>query len=143
MNRYKKTNLRFQYLGIVAAMILAGLSTVGPYTPSFAIQYQPQQSATIIVTGINENTTTTSPSANTTTAVGNATTANVPNASLVEFVSNIEQIRGHLDQALINKESGNNTLAQTHSLHPIEEVYSTIEDQLANLNGTLNQTLSA
>ena len=143
MHRYKKTNLRFQYLGIAAAMILAGLSTVGPYTPSFAIQYQPQQSATIIVTSINENTTTTSPSANTTTAVGNATTANVPNASLVEFVSNIEQIRGHLDQALINKESGNNTLAQTHSLHPIEEVYSTIEDQLVNQNGTLNQTLSA
>ena len=143
MDRYRKTNIRFQSLGIIAAMVLVMLSTLGPYAPSFAVQYQPQQSATIIVTGINENTTTTSPSANTTTAVGNATTANVPNASLVEFVSNIEQIRGHLDQALINKESGNNTLAQTHSLHPIEEVYSTIEDQLANLNGTLNQTLSA
>jgi hypothetical protein len=62
---------------------------------------------------------------------------------LVEFVSSIEQIRGHLDQALINKESGNNTLAQTHSLHPIEEVYSSIEDQLVNQNSTLNQTLSA
>jgi hypothetical protein len=63
---------------------------------------------------------------------------------LVEFVSSIEQIRGHLDQALINKESGNNTLAQTHTLHPIEEkVYSNIEDQLANQSNILNQTLSA
>jgi hypothetical protein len=87
--------------------------------------------------------TTTSPSANATTTVANATTANVPNATLVEFVSNIEQIRGHLDQALINKESGNDTLAEAHSLHPIEEVYSSIEEQLVNQNNTLNQTLSA
>ena len=32
------------------------------------------------------------------------TNATAPNATLVEFVSNIEQIRGHLDQAVINKE---------------------------------------
>jgi hypothetical protein len=68
--------------------------------------------------------------------------ATAPDVTLVEFVSSIEQIRGHLEQALINKESGNNTLAQTHSLHPIEEVYSSIEDQLVNQNSTLNQTLS-
>ncbi len=63
---------------------------------------------------------------------------------MVEFVSSIEQIRGHLDQALVNRESGNNTLALAHSLHPIEEeVYSSIEDQLANQSIILNQTLSA
>src|SRR5215216_3160122 len=118
-------------------MVLAALSILGPYAPSFAVQYQLQQSATIIVASINENTTTISRTANTTTSVANATTANLPNVTLVEFVSNIEQIRGHLDQALFNKESGNNTLAQTHTLHPIEEVYSSIEDQL------VNQTLSA
>ena len=142
MDRYKKTNLRSQYLGIAAAMVLAALSILGPYAPSFAVQYQLQQSATIIVASINENTTTISRTANTTTSVANATTANLPNVTLVEFVSNIEQIRGHLDQALFNKESGNNTLAQTHTLHPIEEVYSSIEDQLVNQNSTLNQTLS-
>jgi hypothetical protein len=71
------------------------------------------------------------------------TMTNIPNVTLVEFVISIEQIRGHLYQALINKESGNNTLAQGHALHPIEEVYVDIEDQLANQSSTLNQTLSA
>ena len=132
-------------MGIVGAMVLVALSTLGPYASSFAVQYHPQQqSATITVASINGNMTTTSPSTNATTSVANTTTtANVPNATLVEFVSNIEQIRGHLDQALINKESGNNTLAEAHSLHPIEEVYSSIEEQLVNQNNTLNQTLSA
>ena len=130
-------------MGIVAAMVLVALSPLGPYAPSFAVQYQPQQqSATITIASINGNMTNTSPSANATTTVANATTTNESNATLVEFVSNIEQIRGHLDQALINKESGNDTLAQTHSLHPIEEVYSSIEEQLVNQNNTLNQTLS-
>jgi hypothetical protein len=125
--------------------LLAILSSSGPYALSFGVQYQSQQSAITIVASSNENMTTTSPSANATSSIVNETTtlASIPNATLVEFVSNIEQIRGHLDQALINKESGNNTLAQTHTLHPIEEVYSTIEDQLANQNSTLNQTLSA
>lgn len=89
--------------------------------------------------------TATSPSAgnDSTASIANGTTlTNLPNATLVEFVSNIEQIRGHLDQAVINKESGNNTLAEAHIHHPIEEVYSSIEDQLANQDSTLNQTLS-
>jgi hypothetical protein len=147
MDKYKKANLRSPYLGIVGAMVmLALLSSSGPYVLSFGVQYQPQQSATIIVTSSNENmTTVSSPSGNGTTTIANETTtmSSAPNATLVEFVSNIEQIRGHLDQALINKESENNTLAEAHTLHPIEEIYSSIEDQLANQNSTLNQTLSA
>jgi len=146
MEEYKKANLRSPYLGIVGAMVLlALLSSSGPYALSFGVQYQPQQSATIIVAGSNQNMTTAATSPNGTTSVANETTttmATVPDVTLVEFVSSIEQIRGHLEQALINKESGNNTLAQTHSLHPIEEVYSSIEDQLVNQNSTLNQTLS-
>jgi hypothetical protein len=143
MYRYKKTNVKSQSLGIVATMVLVALSTLGPYAPSFAVQYQPQQqSATITVASINGNMTTTSPSANATTSVGNATTVSMPDATLVEFVSNIEQIRGHLDQALINKESGNDTLAQAHTLHPIEEIYASIEEQLVSQNATLNETLS-
>jgi hypothetical protein len=144
MYRYKKTNIKSQSLGIVAAMVLVALSTLGPYASSFAVQYHPQQSATITVASINGNMTTMSPSTNATTTVANATatTANVPNATLVEFVSNIEQIRGHLDQALVNKESGNDTLAQAHTLHPIEEIYASIEEQLVSQNGTLNETLS-
>jgi hypothetical protein len=146
MEKNKQTNLRSPYLRIVGAMaLLAVLSSSGPYALSFGMQYQPQQSATIIVASSNENMTTTPPSANATSSIANETTTltSIPNATLVEFVSNIEQIRGHLDQALINKESGNNSLAQAHTLHPIEEVYSSIEDQLANQNSTLNQTLSA
>ncbi|MDQ3853200.1 MAG: hypothetical protein M3299_10240 [Thermoproteota archaeon] len=147
MDKYKKANLRSPYLGIVGAMVLlALLSSSGPYALSFGVQYQPQQqSATILVASTNQNTTTAATSPNGTTIVANQTiTAVAPNDTLVEFVSGIEQIRGHLDQALINKESGNNTLAEAHSLHPIEEeVYSSIEEQLVNQNNTLNQTLSA
>jgi hypothetical protein len=147
MDKYKKANLRSPYLGIVGAMVmLALLSSSGPYVLSFGVQYQPQQSATIVVASSNENmTTVSSPSGNGTTTIANETStmASATNATLVEFVSNIEQIRGHLDQALINKESENITLAEAHTLHPIEEIYSSIEDQLANQNSTLNQTLSA
>lgn len=147
MDKYKKANLRSPYLGIVGAMVmLALLSSSGPYVLSFGVQYQPQQSATIVVASSNDNmTTVSSPSGNGTTTIANETTtmSSAPNATLVEFVSNIEQIRGHLDQALINKESENITLAEAHTLHPIEEIYSSIEDQLANQNSTLNQTLSA
>ena len=148
MYKYNKTNPGSRHLGIVGIVVLlALLSSSGLCTTSFGGQYQLQQSTTIAAVAIsNENmTATSSPSANaaTTTSVANGTTtASIPNATLVEFVSNIEQIRGHLDQALINKKSENNSLAQAHTLHPIQEVYSSIEDQLANQNSTLNQTLS-
>ena len=147
MNKYRKANLRSPYLGIVGAMVLVALllSSSGSYVLSFGLQYQPQQqSATIIVASSNQNMTTApSASANDTTTIADEPTitiTNLPNATLVEFVSNIEQIRGHLHQALINKESGNNTLAEAHTLHPIAEVYSSIDDLLANQNSTLNQT---
>ena len=155
MKEYKKANLRPPYLVIVGAMILlALLSPLGPYAPSFEVQYQQpqkqqQQFSTITVASSSRQNMTTEPtSLNDINNVTNATTtttttsATTPDVTLVEFVSSIEQIRGHLNQALVNKESGNNTLAQIHSLHPIEEVYSTIEDQLVNQNSTLNQTLS-
>jgi hypothetical protein len=62
---------------------------------------------------------------------------------LVDFVSNIEKIKGHLEQAISNKQAGNNILVLAHTLHPIEEIYSNIEGQLSNVNSTLNQTLSS
>ncbi|MFL6473971.1 MAG: hypothetical protein ACJ701_03030 [Nitrososphaera sp.] len=154
MKRYKKPNLKSRYsvplAGVVA--VLALLTSLGSHTSSFEAQaqYQSQQSSTIILATNNQNMTmaesssngTTSSMPNETTTITTAT-ANIPNATLIEFASNIEQIRGHLDQALINKESGNNTLAQAHVLHPIEEVYSSIEEELTNQNSTLNETLSA
>jgi hypothetical protein len=136
MDEHKKTNPRSPYLGIFGAMALVTLlSSSGLYALTYGVPYQPQQSFSIIGTSANQNTTD----------EGNETmtsTATAPNVTIVEFASNIEQIRGHLDQALANKESGNDTLAQAHTLHPIEEIYASIEDQLASQNGTLNETLS-
>src|SRR5918996_3082590 len=65
-----------------------------------------------------------------------------PNSTQVGFVSNIEQIRGHLNAAMMNKEAGNTTLAKAHTLHPIAEIYSSIEPQISNANITLNETLA-
>ena len=133
MDEYKETNHRSPYLVIFGAMVLVTLlSSSGLYALTYGVPYEPeQQSATIIAASANQNTTGLASSPNGTS-----------NVTFVEFVSNIEQIRGHLDQSLVNKESGNDTLAQAHTLHPIEEVYASIEEQLVSQNDTLNETLS-
>ena len=146
MDEYKKTNPRSPYLGIFGAMVLVTLlSSSGLYALTYGAPYQPQQTASIIGASVNQNVTGEAASSNGTSGVANETmtsAATAPNVTFIEFASNIEQIRGHLDQALVNKESGNDTLAQTHTLHPIEEVYASIEEQLVSQNGTLNETLS-
>ena len=71
-----------------------------------------------------------------------STTSPELNSTQVDFVSNMEQIRGHLNAAVMNKEAGNNTLAKAHTLHPIAEIYSSIEPQISNTNATLNETLA-
>jgi hypothetical protein len=79
-----------------------------------------------------------------TTADNTTSTTNLSsNTTLIDFVSKIEQIRGHLNAAMMNKQAGNNNLAQAHTLHPIAEIYSSIEPQIANANMTLNQTLAS
>ena len=148
MDKYKMTNLRSPYLGIFGAMVLVMLlSSSGLYALTYGVPYQPQQqSATIMGASANQNTTGVATSPNGTSNLANetatASTATAPDVTFIEFVSSIEQIRGHLDQALGNKESGNDTLAQTHALHPIEEVYTSIEELIVSQNGTLNQSLS-
>jgi hypothetical protein len=147
MDEHKKINPRSPYLGIFGAIVLVTLlSSSGLYALTYGVSYQAyQQSATIIVASANQNTTGEIASPNGTSGVANETmtsAATAPNVTFVEFASNIEQIGGHLDQALVNKESGNDTLAQTHTLHPIEEVYASIEEQLVSQNGTFNETLS-
>ena len=59
----------------------------------------------------------------------------------LEFVYNIEQMKGHLEQAIVNKENGNNTLTQAHIQHPIVEIYDAIEAQLAAVDSTHNTLL--
>jgi hypothetical protein len=147
MNEYKKTNQRSPYLGIFGAMVLITLlSSSGLYTLTYGSHPQSQQqSATIIVASTDQNMTDAATSPNGTGSTANetmTTTATGPNATFAEFVSNIEQIRGHLDQARINKESGNDSLTTAHTLHPIEEVYASIEEQLVSQDATLNETLA-
>jgi hypothetical protein len=79
---------------------------------------------------------------NNNTNASTSTTSPELNSTQVDFVSNMEQIRGHLNAAVMNKEAGNNTLAKAHALHPIAEIYSSIEPQISNTNATLNETLA-
>jgi hypothetical protein len=79
---------------------------------------------------------------NNNTNASTSTTSPELNSTQVDFVSNMEQIRGHLNAAVMNKEAGNNTLAKAHTLHPIAEIYSSIEPQISNTNATLNETLA-
>ena len=58
----------------------------------------------------------------------------------VKFHSNIEQIIGHIEKAVYNKNINNNTLAYLHTSHPIEEVVSLITIPLNNADPKLNGT---
>lgn len=57
----------------------------------------------------------------------------------VTFHSNIEQIIGHIEKAVYNKNINNNTLAYNHTSHPIEEVLSLIAIPLNNTDSKLNE----
>ena len=63
------------------------------------------------------------------------------NRTNVDFATNIEFIKGHLSAAISNKEIGNNELAQTHTFHPIHEIYTLIRDQISSADTELNNTL--
>ena len=59
----------------------------------------------------------------------------------IEYVYNIEQMKGHIEQAIMNKEDGNDTLTRAHILHPIVEIYDFIEAPLVTVDSNLNHTL--
>jgi len=63
------------------------------------------------------------------------------NDTNVDFATNIEFIKGHLYAAISNKQIGNNELVQTHSYHPITEIYTLTRDQLSPVDSKLNNTL--
>jgi hypothetical protein len=117
----KKLYVRVGFIS-AGALLLVLLSTTGPQSNSTTTVFAQEQ----------KNNTNTSAS----------TTSPELNSTLVDFVSNMEQISGHLNAAVMNKEAGNNTLAKAHTLHPIAEIYSSIEPQISNTNITLNDTLS-
>ena len=67
--------------------------------------------------------------------------AEAQSSNKIEFVYNIEQMKGHLEQSVINKENGNNTLTQAHIQHPLVEIYDSIEVQLASVDSNHNTLL--
>jgi hypothetical protein len=113
----------------VASFIILTIPLISILTNPSSLYAQEEEEGTIN----QDNATTVTPS----------TTANMSNASSAGFVSNIEQIRGHIEQAIVNKEADNNTLAKAHTLHPIEEVYSSIAAEISSTDPNLNQSLSS
>ena len=54
----------------------------------------------------------------------------------VEFVSNIEMMKGHLEQAVANKKAGNDTLTLAHVLHPLSASLSELSKNVEKLDST-------
>ena len=129
-----KLNSFYTLIGVVIVAFTVGTALLVLYNntspPSFDYRVFAQE---------EDNQTTTTTTADNTTSSTNLSS----NTTLIDFVSNIEQIKAHLDAAMMNKQAGNNSLAQAHTLHPIAEIYSSIEPQIANANMTLNQTLAS
>lgn len=127
-----KLNSFYALIGVVIVAFTAGTALLVLYNntspPSFDYRVFAQEEDNQTTTTADNTTSSTNLSSNTT---------------LIDFVSNIEQIKAHLDAAMMNKQAGNNSLAQAHTLHPIAEIYSSIEPQIANANMTLNQTLAS
>jgi hypothetical protein len=131
-----KLNSSYALIGVVVvvafaagtALLLVLYSNTSPLPSSFDYRVFAQQEDNKTTTSADDTTNTTNLSSNST---------------LIAFVSNMEQIRAHLNAAMMNKQAGNNSLAQAHTLHPIAEIYSSIEPQIANANMTLNQTLAS
>lgn len=124
-NKCRQHILVYLLFGVAALMIASSLHIMyeTPVTPVNAVYGQEDLST-------DENASSTS-------------TGSSDVMSSVAFKSNLEQIAGHLNAAMLNKESGNNTLALAHAFHPVAEVYTLIEPTIANANTRLNETLSA
>jgi hypothetical protein len=63
--------------------------------------------------------------------------------SHVQFVSNVEMIKGHMAQAVANKEKSELALAKAHASHPIAEHYSLIQSEIEENDAQLNSQLKA
>ncbi len=81
----------------------------------------------------NSNRTMGNVTADTIKKTSSSTSKSSFDSKLVTFASNIEKIKGHIEQAILNK-IGNDSLAEAHTLHPIAEIFSDITIQLADTN---------
>ncbi len=61
----------------------------------------------------------------------------------VDFVTNIEFIRGHLEKALENRQAENPNMAVAHAGHPISEVFSLIQGEIKEHDEALATKLEA
>jgi hypothetical protein len=61
----------------------------------------------------------------------------------VQFVSNVEMIKGHMAQAVANKEKNDLELAKAHASHPIAEHYSTLQSEVEEHDAQLNSQLKS
>jgi hypothetical protein len=129
----KKSYVKVGFTSAAALLLLILLSTTEPPSSSTTTAFAQEQGNDSNASASTSTTSTTSTATNTTEGL---------NSTLVDFASNIEQIRGHLNAAVMNKEAGNSTLAEVHTLHPIAEIYSSIEPQISNANASLNETLA-
>ena len=59
----------------------------------------------------------------------------------IDFATNVEFIRGHLDKAVENKAANNTPLATAHAGHPVEEVYSLITGEIDEHDAEINTRL--
>lgn len=59
----------------------------------------------------------------------------------VQFVSNVEMIKGHMAQAVANLEKNDLALAKAHSGHPIAEHYSILQSEIEEHDAQLNSQL--
>ena len=87
------------------------------------------------------NTTISSNNMMTSTNDGNVSVVTTKEDPDVKFASNIEMIKGHMDQAVIDKDKNDTGLAKAHSEHPVAELYTLIGPEIQKHDSTLNSTL--
>jgi hypothetical protein len=77
-------------------------------------------------------------------AAGSATKASAQvNEKNVDFATNVEFVRGHLEKAILNKEAGNNSLAAAHAGHPVAELYPSMTAEIKEHDKALDGKLDA
>jgi hypothetical protein len=65
------------------------------------------------------------------------------NEKNVDFATDVEFIRGHLEKAIMNKEAGNNSLAAAHAGHPVAELYPSMTAEIKEHDKALDGKLDA
>ena len=150
INKLKWGKLIAISIGISAIALILSSSSLSliPYPKTnngsaYAIETENNSSNRNSNSNSNSNRTMGNVTADTIKKTSSSTSKSSFDSKLVTFASNIEKIKGHIEQAILNKKIGNDSLAEAHTLHPIAEIFSDITIQLADTNSDLNQTLSS